>query len=140
MKQKIMMYVLGFYNLLLATGAIITGVMMMTSNSGIFEEYPKEWISKTPFESWFIIGIIVILLFGIGNIVAAILSYKKAYILSVIMGGILFISLVSQVVVLGEWYLATLEFLLLSTIQLFLSVYSFISNKKYQLSSGSKSV
>jgi hypothetical protein len=133
MKQKIMMFVLGFYNLILAVGAISTGVMMLTSNSGIFAEYPKEWISKTPFESWFIIGIIAILLFGIGNIIAAILSYKKVYIFSVIMGGIFFTSLVLQVVVLGEWYLATLEFLILSMIQLFLSVYSFISYKKVLL-------
>lgn len=125
-----MMYVLGFYNLAFATGAIITGVMMLTSVSEIFEEYPNEWISKTPFESWFIIGIIIILLFGVGNIVAAILSFNKSYIFSVIMGAILFISLLAQVVVLGEWYLATIEFLILSIIQLFLGAYSYISYKK----------
>jgi hypothetical protein len=131
MKQKKIVYILVFYNWILAAGAVGMGIMMLTAKSGIFEEYPKEWVLKTPFDSWSVIGIISILVFGIGNSIAAVLSLKKVYIFSVIMGGILFFSLVAQIVVLGEWYLATVEFLVLSIIQLLLSVYSYIGEKKH---------
>ena len=134
MQQKVSEKLLGIYDLILALGAIYIGVMMVISNNGIFIEYPKEWLSKVPFESWVIPGIIAIVLFGLGNIIAAIFSFRKennkSWFVSAIMGGILFISLVAQVIILGEWYLATAEFLILSIIQLCLSGYTFAYYKR----------
>jgi hypothetical protein len=40
------------------------------------------------------------------------------------MGGVLFFSLVAQVIILGEWYLATAEFFIFSLLQLFLCGYT----------------
>ena len=125
---------LGIYDLILALGAIFIGVMMVISNNGMFIEYPKEWLSKLPFESWVIPGIIATVLFGLGNIVAAIPSFrkenKKSWFVSAIMGGILFMSIVAQIIILGEWYLATVEILILSIIQLGLSGYTFAYYKR----------
>ncbi|MBU3100213.1 MULTISPECIES: hypothetical protein [Clostridium] len=122
MKEKIKINLLGFYDLVLALGAIYIGGMMISSSSGIFTEYPKEWLSRVPFENWIAPGIITIVLFGLGNIIAAILSFKKGnskfWVVSAIMGGLLLISIIAQVIVLGEWYVATVEFLILSIIQL----------------------
>ena len=102
---------------------------MVFSTNGMFIEYPKEWLSKVPFESWVIPGIIAIVLFGLGNIIAAIFSFRKennrSWFVSALMGGILFISIVVQVIILGQWYLATVELLIFSIIQLCLSGYSF---------------
>lgn len=81
-------------------------------------------------------GVIVIVLFGLGNIIAAMFSLRnknrRQWIPTAIMGGILFITLIVQVIVLGEFYLATVEFMFLSIIQLSLSGYvSNIFRKRY---------
>ena len=134
MKQKIRMNLLGIYNLFLALGAIFVGVMMISSSNGIFIEYPNEWLSKVPFVSWLIPGIIAIVLFGLGNIIASIFSFRKknnkSWFVSAIMGGIFFISIVVQVIILREWYMATVQFLILSLIQICLSIYVFDGYKK----------
>ena len=128
--KKIRGNLLGIYDLMLAVGAICIGVMMVSSSEGIFIEYPKEWLSKVPFEGWVTPGIIVIVVFGLGNIIAAIFSFRKrnsrSWVMSAVMGVIFIMSLIAQVVILGEMYLATVEFMLLSIIQLCLSGYLFI--------------
>jgi len=126
MKSKFFSMALGIYDLVLALGFTYIGVMMISSKSGIFVEYPKEWLSKLPFISWTIPGIIFVLIFGLGNITAAMFSFRKAnnksWVLSAIMGIILFITLAAQVIILDKWYLATLEFFIFSLIQLSLSI------------------
>lgn len=137
MKQKISKILLGIYDLFLSLGAIYTGIMMVSGN-GIFAEYPNEWKSIFPFENWVIPGIIAIVVFGIGNIISAIVSLRgksnKSWHMSAIMGGIFFVSLVVHVLVLGEVYLATIEFFILSIIQLCLCGYAFSSYRKSTMS------
>lgn len=120
------MNLLGSYDLILALGAIWTGIMMVSSKL-VFLEFPQDWIQKVPFESWFVPGLSVIAVFGLGNIMAAFFSFRKnsnrSWFYSALMGGILLISIFLQVIILGEWYLPTLEFLILSIIQIFLSLY-----------------
>ena len=127
------MSLLGIFDSIIALGAIYTGVMMVSSKA-VFSVFPSEWLSKVPFESWFIPGIIAIVVFGLGNIMAAFFSFKKnsnrPWLFSALMGGIFFISIFFQVIILGEWYLATLEFLIFSIIQISLSVYCSGSYRK----------
>jgi hypothetical protein len=52
-----------------------------------------------------------------------------SWFVSAIMGGIFFISIVAQVIILGQWYLATVELLIFSIIQLCLSGYLFAHYK-----------
>jgi len=126
--------ILGIYDIVLALGAIITGFQMVNSSEGIFSEYPTEWLSKLPFQSWILPGIIAIAVFGIGNIAAASFSFRKknnkSWFASALMGGILLISLVCQVIILGQWYLATMEFLVLAIVQLYLSGFSLLCMEK----------
>lgn len=139
MKQKLRKYLLGVYNLILSFGAINLGVKMIHSSSGIFTEYPKEWLSMVPFESWVVPGIIGILVFGLGNIVSALFSFanksSKSWVMSAVMGWILFISLVAQIIILGEWYMATFQFFIYSIIQICLSGYVFSGYRKNSKSS-----
>ena len=138
MKQKTRKNLLGVYDLLLSFGAIYLGVLMISSSSGIFTEYPKEWLSKVPFESWVAPGVIAIIIFGLGNLISAIFSFRresnKSWALSAIMGGIYFISIVAQVIILGEWYMATVQFFTFSIIQICLSGYVFLGYKENQRS------
>ncbi len=100
------MGLLGIYDLILALGAICTGIMMVSSKM-VFSVFPREWILKVPFESWFIPGMIAIVVFGFGNIMAAFFSFKKnsnrPWLFSALMGGLFFISIFFQVIILGEW-------------------------------------
>lgn len=133
MKQKISKIILAIYDLFLSLGAIYMGIMMILGN-GMFAEYPKEWLAKIPFENWVAPGLIAIIVFGLGNIIAAIFSLRakcnKSWYISAIMGGIFFVSLIVQVLVLGEAYLATVEFFVLSIIQLCLCGYIFWDYRK----------
>ena len=107
---------------------------MVTSRNRIFVEYPEEWLTKVPFKSWVIPGIIAIILFGFGNFLSAVIILKnrndKPWLMSAIMGGILLVSLIAQVLILSEWYLVTLQLLILSIIQVCLSGYVFLGYKK----------
>jgi len=107
---------------------------MVRSDYGAFTEFPKEWSSKIPFDNWGTIGVIAIIVFGIGNIISAIFSFRKesnkSWIMSAIMGGIFFMILVAQVIILGEWYMGTVQFFIFSIIQLCLSGYVFSGYRK----------
>lgn len=122
MKPNTRMILLGVYDSLLALGAIVAGVLMIGGIIEIFREYPKEWLGKVPFTSWVAPGIIAIAVFGLGNVLAAASCFQKAggkpLTMSAVMGAVFFIGLVAQVLILGDWYIATIEFLLLSVIQL----------------------
>ena len=63
MKQTIRARMLGVYDLFLATGAIWFGTQMVKSSGGIFaEDYPDSWILP---------GVLAIVIFGLGNVIAA---------------------------------------------------------------------
>jgi hypothetical protein len=49
------------------------------------------------------------------------------------MGSIFFVSIIFQVIILEEWYLATLEFLIFSMIQISLSIYCFLGYRKQHI-------
>lgn len=122
--KKININLLGIYDMMLAAGAIYIGIIMLNTSNELFSVFPEEWLTRVPFKSFVVPGFIAIVLFGFGNIIAAIFSLKKNnkkyWVASAIMGGLLFISLITQVIVLRESYMATVEFLLLSIGQLYL--------------------
>lgn len=119
------------YDLFLATGAILIGIQMVSSSSGTFgEEYPESWAANLPFESWVMPGILAIVIFGLGNLIAAGLSFKRtthsSWVGSAIMGAIFLGGLIFQRIMVGEHYIVTNPFLALSVIQLVLSAYVFL--------------
>lgn len=137
-KQTIRVRLLGIYDLFLAAGAIWIGFQMVMSSSGtIFaEEYPESWASVLPFASWVMPGILAIVIFGLGNLLAAVVSFKKignsSWVASAVMGAIFFFSLIFQRSILDESYLVDGPFLVLSVMQLVLSGYVFLGYRKKQ--------
>ncbi|WP_391122643.1 hypothetical protein [Psychrobacillus sp. L3] len=136
MKQTIRARMMGIYDLFLATGAIWFGVQMVLSSSGtIFaEKYPDSWASRLPFDSWVMPGVLAIVIFGLGNILAAVFSFKKrhnsSWYATAIMGAVFFFSLIFQRIILEESYIVNGPFLVLSVIQLCLSGYVFLGYRK----------
>lgn len=137
--HKIGTIVLGIYDLFLATGAIWLGVQMVTLKSGtIFAEpYPDSWAANLTFDSWVMTGVLAIVIFGLGNIVAAILSFKKkhnsSWYASSFLGAVFLFGLAYQYIAVGEWYIVTSPFIILGVVQLCLSGYVFWlkSTKRY---------
>ena len=135
MKRTCRAKMLGIYDLFLATGAIWIGTQMVRSSNGIFaEEYPASWATRLPFDSWVMPGVLAIVIFGLGNIIAAVFSFKKSHnsswYASAIMGAVFFFSLILQRIILEESYFVTNPFLALSVIQLCLSGYVFWGSRK----------
>ena len=133
MNGKVRRVILGSYDLFLAIGAIYPGIKMV---SGLWfdGEWPKEWIGRVPFTSWFWPGVIAIVLFGLGNLFSAYYSiYKKEkfYLPSLFMGLIFLLSFISSIFILGESYLATGMFIIAAIIQIILSLIVLISCRKY---------
>lgn len=130
------MNALGIFDSIMALGAIYAGVLMVGSKA-VFSAFPSEWLPKVPFESWLIPGIAAIVVFGLGNIMAAFFSFKKdsdrPWMFSAAMGGIFLVSIILQAIILEEWYLATLEFLILSMIQISLSIYCFVGYRNQHI-------
>ncbi|CAM3191996.1 hypothetical protein FITA111629_09155 [Filibacter tadaridae] len=128
--------VLGIYDLFLAMGAIWLGVQMITSSNGTFfaDPYPDSWVSNLPFDSWVMPGILAIVIFGLGNIIAAVLSFKKehnsSWYASAVMGAVFLFGLAFQYIAVGEMYIVTGPFLIIGIVQLCLSGYVFWSYRK----------
>lgn len=126
--------ILGVYDLFMATGAIWLGVGMVTSRSGtIFaESYPESWEANLPIDNWIALGVLGIIVFGLGNIGAAILSFKKkhnsSWYASAIMGAVFLFGLGYHYFVVGEIYLlVTGTFLALGIVQVYLSKFVYLS-------------
>ncbi len=125
--------ILGLYDSVLAISAIVIGIQMVQSNSGIFAEYPTEWLFKLPFNSWVQLGIIAIVVFGTGNAFSAIMCFKSSsnmpWLSSALVGLILLVCIIAQVMILGEWYLPSVEFFAAGIIQIILSGYALATRK-----------
>lgn len=125
MNKKWCINLYGMFELFIAVAAIATGISMILNPNGIYSsfppEFPQEWMTKVPFNNWFIPGIIAILIFGFGNFIAGISNFvksqKNSSIIGVVMGGILLISIVVQILIL-DVYLVSVECLVIGIIQL----------------------
>lgn len=136
MKQTTRTRILGIYDLFLATGAIWIGAQMVGLSSGIFGEgYPESWAANLPFDSWVMPGILAVLIFGLGNLIAAAFSFtkKNGWFPSVIMGVLFLSGLIFQRMMVGEHYIVTNPFIALSLVQLALSIFVFLGERKSRL-------
>lgn len=132
MKKQLIMISTMVLNILMATGAIMTGVMMIRGFE-VFSSFPDEWLTKIPIVSWSTFGILAIVVYGLGNLVAFVLSIRKSYLMTVTMGLLLVSAMILQVILLSEAYLVTIEFILIGVIQLILGILSLNEKRKVAL-------
>ena len=60
-----------------ALGAIPVGVMLLTDPSGAGVGFPPGWIEATPFGSYFVPGLYLVAMNGVGMLVTAALSVQR---------------------------------------------------------------
>jgi len=137
MNYKTRKIILGLFTFIIAIGAFRTGYFMIRGQ-GIFTEFPKEWLSKVPFDNWFIPAYIGMFIYGVGNMLATLCAFisnsSLEWKLPPSMSITLLISLLLQIIILKESYLATYQLALLCLIQLSLSIYTSLSFNKHQRS------
>lgn len=122
-KPQRLFLLVGIYDILLAAGALWSALQMLLGTAALFSDFPTTWYGKLPFESWAPIGFLA-LFFAAGNAAAAVLcllSRQKRAVASLVMGVLLTAGMTAQILVLGEEYLATIEFSLLAILQIILS-------------------
>ena len=128
--------ILNIYNLLLSLGAFYLGLSMLLGG-GVFNTFPPEWIGKLPFNSWASLALFGMVIFGSGNAFASIWGFIKKdikiFIMTISMGALFFFCTVISTMLVGEWYLPTVQFLMLSLIQIILGliglVISYFNNR-----------
>lgn len=118
MNLKIRLYLLGFYDLFLAIGAVYLG---------------RELLNQS-FQDWILSGIATLIIFGVGNLIASMFCFLKqnymSWLLSAVLGSVLYILLVIQTLQTGDWQLSTVVFFALSILQLFFSRIVYLGYKK----------
>ncbi|MGM0898604.1 MAG: hypothetical protein ACQEV0_11925 [Bacillota bacterium] len=129
------------FHLALSLGAFFTGISMLPG-MGIFVEFPPEWVGVMPFSSWTALAVFGMIVFGVGNAIAAIYGFTKKdpklYLLAISLGLLLFCSAAMPIVLLGEWYLPLIYFFALSFMQISFGLFGMFS--KYKASSSRSSI
>jgi hypothetical protein len=89
-----------------ALGAIPVGIMLLTDPTGAGVGFPAGWIEATPFGSYFLPGVYLLLMNGVGMIVLAALSvvrHRYAPWLTGVLGTGLVIWIGVQLIVMPEF-------------------------------------
>lgn len=125
MKKSATQIILGLYNLLLAGFAIWGGILMISAVQ-VFSEYPPEWQGVLPFDSWLPYGLIALVVFGLGNLAAAVFCFaassRLAAICSEILGALLCLIMLGVFLITGQTYLPGSMILIAGALQLVLSI------------------
>lgn len=134
MNLKVRLYLLGFYDLIMAIGAVYLGRELISKEHGVFVEISHAWLSKLSIEEGILSGIATILIFGVGNMIASMFCFLKqnhlSWSLSAVMGSLLYVVLVIQVLRTGDWQLSTAIFFAASIFQLFFSRIVYLGHKR----------
>ena len=121
------------FHLALSLGAFFAGISMLPG-MGIFVEFPPEWVGVMPFNSWTALAVFGMIVFGVGNAIAAIYGFTKKdpklFLFTISLGILLFCSAAMPIVLLGDWYLPLVYFFALSFVQLFIGLFGIFYKHK----------
>ncbi len=131
-EKMLLKNIVNSYNLLLSFGAFYVGVSMILGR-GAFDTFPQEWIGVLPFSNWASLAIFGMIVFGIGNGIASTYGFKnndkKNFTMTFTMGALFLFCTVIPTILLGEWYLPTSAFFVLSLIQILLGLFGSVTKK-----------
>lgn len=126
MKKKLCLISYGIFELFIGAIAVKIGIPMIIYPDSYPFEYPTEWLTKVPFTNWFIPGIIAVLVYGLFNIISAVIIIAKkqrnSVVFGIAMGCTLLVSIIVQIIILGS-FLISVECLFVSIIQIIYGVY-----------------
>jgi hypothetical protein len=118
-------HLLTLFNAFLTINSIHVGVSMILK-IGIFESYPNEF--EFLFANWFVPGIIAIL-YGLCCFAASISAHLKLYVPSKVLSIILISAIMLQLILLKDYYLVTIQLIIVAILQYILSLQKGSSNE-----------
>lgn len=134
MNLKFRLCILGFFDLMISIGAVYLGSGILRAGQESLVEYPRQWLAVLPVQDGYIPGILVILIFGIGNMTASLLCFLKkngfSWYLSAAMGGIMYLIMIVLVWMTGDWHLSTVACFASSIAQIFLCRSVYLEQKR----------
>ena len=78
-KSKFLAYFLGVLQALIGLTAIAGGFRLISNPNGI-PDFPIEWLSNSPFNNYFIPGLVLLIVIGLGNVLAGTVTFlRKRY-------------------------------------------------------------
>jgi hypothetical protein len=75
--KKAVFIIEGIIQSFIGLGAFISGILMMLQPDGSMFQMPLTMLNGSPFNNFLIPGLILLSVNGIGNMIAAILSFRK---------------------------------------------------------------
>jgi hypothetical protein len=79
MKNKLLTYFLGAIQAFIGLTAIAGGFKLVSNPNGI-PDFPIEWLSNSPFNNYFIPGLVLLIVIGFGNVLAGTVTFlRKGY-------------------------------------------------------------
>lgn len=111
----------------------------MLPGMGIFVEFPPEWVGVMPFNSWTTLAVFGMIVFGVGNAIAALYGFRKKnpklFLFTISLGILLFCSAAMPIVLLGDWYLPLIYFFALSFMQISFGLFGMFYKHKAKAAS-----
>jgi hypothetical protein len=95
---------LGSIQLFVGIGAVASGLGFILAPDGSNLGLTTEALSQSPFKSYLVPGILLLLVNGIGNLTAVVLSYRQHRLAGhagIIFGGALIVWIIVQVIMIG---------------------------------------
>jgi len=75
--KRVVHYAAGVLQILIGIGAVVSGALLVVGPDGKYMQMSVDMLANSPFRSFLIPGIILFGLIGVGNIIAAVLSFKR---------------------------------------------------------------
>ena len=136
-KSKFLAYFLGILQALIGLTAIAGGFRLISNPNGI-PDFPIEWLSNSPFNNYFIPGLVLLIVIGLGNVLAGTVTFlRKRYSgsIAIVLGIFLILYMATEV-----WFVGLRNFLqplyfILGVIVLILGLKLFKSATIFQIES-----
>lgn len=97
--RPLVVYIVGILLLFVAIGAIPASLLLVTDPSGASLGLPLEWINQSVFGNYLLPGVVLLIVFGLGSLVAAFGVWRRqhwSWQLSILLGVALMIWIVVQ--------------------------------------------
>ena len=75
--KKLICIIQGILQLFIGLPGIVFGMLLLIGPTGETIGMPLEFLANTPFDSFFIPGLILFSVIGIGNVCSSVLSFRK---------------------------------------------------------------
>ena len=76
-KNRFLPYCLGALEVFIGLTAIVGGFGLVSDPSGTKMDIPLEWLSNSPFTNYFIPGLVLLVVNGVGNFLAGIVTFFR---------------------------------------------------------------